>query len=188
VTAVSDGPIEPASVRFGRLAIGVIAPIAVAGAAYALWWISDRLVVIGPLDRASFGWVVVIPVWLSTPIVAGLAWRALERPEVAIAAATVGGIVGAIAAALFWRSVSAIDCAYGATHAATDWVVPSLLIGSAVGGGVALGGLLATSEFRRGRRGRAAILAPAASLALLFLAAVIAVGVSLGPGCQRPPL
>lgn len=42
-------------------------------------WISERLFYIGPLDRATFGWVVVIPVWISAPIVAGFAWPLLPQ-------------------------------------------------------------------------------------------------------------
>ncbi|MBA2373099.1 MAG: hypothetical protein H0V74_02700, partial [Chloroflexi bacterium] len=44
-----------------RVAWGTAVPLALVALAYALWWLSDRLGYIGPLDRAAFGWAVVIP-------------------------------------------------------------------------------------------------------------------------------
>jgi hypothetical protein len=37
--------------------VSIGAPLAGAAAAYLLWWISDRLLVIGPFDRAAWGWL-----------------------------------------------------------------------------------------------------------------------------------
>ena len=45
----------------GRLVLAALLPLAVLGVVYAIWWISDRLVIIGPIDRATFGWLVVVP-------------------------------------------------------------------------------------------------------------------------------
>ncbi len=72
--------------RAARL-FALIAPVLVVGAAYALWWISDRLLYVGPLDRAQFGWLVVVPTLLAAPVVAGVAWAGLdERPAIGAAA------------------------------------------------------------------------------------------------------
>jgi hypothetical protein len=66
-----------------RFLVAAAAPLAIVALAYALWWISDRLLDIGPLDRAAFGWAVVIPIWLAAPIVAGFIWSRLSRLEAA---------------------------------------------------------------------------------------------------------
>jgi hypothetical protein len=38
--------------------IGVAASLAAVALVYLVWWISDRLVFIRPVDRATFGWLV----------------------------------------------------------------------------------------------------------------------------------
>ena len=38
-----------------RIVVGAVLPLVVAGIAYLLWWISDRILYVGPLDRAAFG-------------------------------------------------------------------------------------------------------------------------------------
>ena len=184
VEPVGDPAGEPA-VRF---ALGVAAPIAVASLAYALWWISDRLLYVGPIDRAAFGWAVVIPLWVSTPIAAGFVWNRLTRRGSALAAVVVGAVVSGAAAALFWRAVAHPSCEFGATRAPIDWVLPSLLVGVVIGGGLAVSGLLAATLVRRGRPWRAAVLGAGTEVVLVFAAIVSAGVVLIGPGCQRPPL
>ncbi len=71
VRTVSDrGPVPGQAIRLG---LGIAAPFGVVALAYALWWISDRLLYIGPFDRVSFGRAVVVPVWVMTAVVAGAA-------------------------------------------------------------------------------------------------------------------
>ena len=41
-------------------------------AAVGVWWVSDRLLSIGPFDRATVGWAVVVPLLALAPGVAGL--------------------------------------------------------------------------------------------------------------------
>ena len=55
--AVLSGGSSPATQV--RLAIAMLTPLVGVALAYGLWWISDRLLYIGPLDRATFGWLVV---------------------------------------------------------------------------------------------------------------------------------
>jgi hypothetical protein len=169
-----------------RFAIGLIVPLAIVGLAYVLWWISDRLVVVGPLDRAAFGWVVVIPVWLSAPIAAGLAWHRLTARRALVAALGVGATVSAVAALLFWQSVAHPDCATGTIRAPIDWVLPALAVGSVVGAGLVVSGLLATAQFRGGRPWRAVFLGGGAELALVFVAVLTAVLFLVEPACQWP--
>jgi len=53
------GTVDPIGRPAGWLSLGfvagVVAPLAVAAAAYVLWWVSDQLLYIGPFDRAAFG-------------------------------------------------------------------------------------------------------------------------------------
>src|SRR5437773_887043 len=55
----------------GRFFVGVAVPLALVVLAYFLWQVSDRLLYIGPLDRAAFEWSVVIPIWIGAPVAAG---------------------------------------------------------------------------------------------------------------------
>jgi hypothetical protein len=171
-----------------RLGFAVATPLAVIALAYALWSISDRLLYIGPLDRATFGWTVVVPVWVSAPIAAGLAWGRLAVREGLVAAIVVGTAISIAAAALFWQAVAYPACDYGAVRAPTDWVPPSLLVGMVVGAGVAASGLVAAAFVRAGRPWRAAALGGGAELTLLFVAILTAAAVLTVPVCQRPPL
>jgi len=41
--------------------------------ALAIWFVSDRFVVIGPFDRATIGWAVVLPLLAIAPGAAALA-------------------------------------------------------------------------------------------------------------------
>lgn len=168
--------------------MAVAAPVAVVALTYALWWISDQLLYVGPLDRAAFGWAVVIPVWVSTPVVAGFAWHGLTRRDSRVAALVVGAVISGVTAILYWQAVAYPPCEYGATRAPGDWVLPSIVIGVVVGGGLAVSGLLATSQVRSGHRWRAAILGAGAELGMVFVAILTAGIILIGPGCQRPPL
>jgi hypothetical protein len=169
-----------------RFVVGFVVPPGIVALAYLLWWISDRLVNIGPLDRAAFGWVVVIPVWLSAPIVAGLVWQRLTPRQALEAAFAVGGLVSVIAALLFWQSVAYPDCATGAIRAPIEWFLPAVIVGWMVGAGLIVSGLLATAQFRAGRPWRAVLFGGGAEL-VLVLGAVLATAVFLiGPACQRP--
>ena len=49
----------------GRVALGVAVPLVLLALVYALWWVSNELLYVGPLDRAAFGWSVVIPLWIA---------------------------------------------------------------------------------------------------------------------------
>src|SRR3954454_5696213 len=134
---------EPApSSLSGRRPWAVALPIGTLGLAYALWWMSDRLVNVGPLDRAQFGWLVVVPVWLSAPIVAGYAWRCIEPRRLAVSAVVVGLVIAGIAADLLWQSTASPDCTFGTAVAPADLVGPSVLFGLTVGGGLVAAGLV----------------------------------------------
>jgi hypothetical protein len=168
-----------------RLLSSVFVPLAVTGLAYALWAISDRVLVIGPFDRATFGWFVVIPVWLAAPVAAGFTWRSLSRSESRSAALIVSTVLTMIAAGLFWQATAFPDCEFGAVRGPIDWLIPSLVLGAVIGGGLGVSGLVATNFARRGQRWRAVLAGAGAELAMVFVAILVATLDIIGPGCQR---
>jgi len=176
----------PRPTRSHLLLIGVAAPLATAGLAYLLWWISDRLVVVGPLDRASFGWMVVVPTWLAAPVVAGFAWRPIDERTAWAVAGVVGTVMAGLSTVLLWRSVAFPPCGTGPIHTPPEMVLPSLVVGAVVGAGFAASGLV-SAHYARERRVVAAVGLGATFQLLMSTAAIfVAVGTILGPACQRP--
>lgn len=171
-----------------RFMVAVAVPLGLAALPYALWWISDRLVTIGPLDRAAFGWAVVMPTWIVAPVAAGFVWGRLSPRGGVLAATFVGLSISGIAAALFWLSVAYPDCSTGDIHTPGDWILPSLALGLAIGGGFVISGLIATSFLREGHRLRAVLLSGGAGVLMASVAIAIAVVILVlsGPACQRP--
>lgn len=169
----------------GVLAVGV--PLAVGGAAYGLWSLSDRLVQIGPLDRASFGWLVVVPLWAAAPTAAGFAWRRLSSAAQSTVATICGLVVGSVVAALFWLAVSSPGCQFGPSRPAQEWWGPALEVGLLIGGGFAVAGVVATRFVAAGRPWLALLVGATiqfgiAALAIFLFYSQMAFGV-----CQRPP-
>jgi hypothetical protein len=189
MASTNVGPVQrPAGGQAVRFWLGVVVPLSVVVVAYGLWWISDRLLYIGPLDRATFGWVVVVPVWASAPIAAAFAWRGLSEGRTAGAALVVGCATAAAAALLFWLAGAHPDCQFGATRLASDWILPSLIVGAVIGAGPPVSGLMAVALLRNGHPWRAALLGFAAELALVFVAIIVAGTVLMGSisNCNRP--
>ena len=142
----------------------------------------------GPFDRAVLGWAVVIPLWVAAPVAAGFAWRGLTRRGSQLAALVLGAAVSGGAAVLFWQAAAYPNCEFGAFRAPTDWVLPSLILGMVIGGGLAASGLLASRLVREGRPWRAAVLGAGTQVVVVFAAILVAGAVLLGPACQRPPV
>jgi uncharacterized membrane protein YedE/YeeE len=103
-----------------------------------------------------------------------------------IAAVVVGTVIAGVAAVLFWQSVAYPDCAYGATHTPADWVLPSLVLGLVIGGGLAVSALLTSRFVHQGRPWRAVVLGAGTEIVMVFAAIIVAGMMLLGPGCQRP--
>jgi hypothetical protein len=166
--------------------LGVVAPLALLALAYGLWAISDRLVYIGPLDRAKFGWLVVFPVLASAPVAAGFAWRRLTQRGIAFAATLVGLSVAAASSALFWVSIAHPDCQI-ARMTQAETVGAALVVGLVVGGGYAVSGLLAAALIRREHRWWGTLLGAAAGFGMLWIAVFAAIAVlPVGGMCERP--
>ena len=167
-----------------RLALGIAVPLVIVALAWGLWWISDQLLYIGPLDRATFGWAVVIPIWLAAPVAAGFAWSRLSTRDGTLAALVVGIAIGLIAAAVFWQSVIHPDCV--PTRTPADWLLPSLLLGGSIGGGLAASALLSSRLVRQGRRLGAVIVGSGTEIVLVFATILFVAGPLLAvPGCDR---
>lgn len=188
VSSTLDSTQRPANGGIPRLALGVALPVADLAILYALWWVSDRLGQIGPLDRATFGWTVLAPLWVSVPVVAGLAWRRLPDRTSLTASLSFGAVAAASAPVLFMQSVVSPVCEFGATKAPSDWLLPSVLVGLVFGGGLAASGLATTRTFRQERPWRALIVGVTGGLVVAFAAILVAVVALVGPGCQRPPI
>ena len=185
-TSLDAATPQPRRAAWARVVIAAAAPLAAVALAYLLWWISDRLVVIGPLDRAAFGWLVVVPVWALTPTIAAYAWRALEGEETSLVAAAVGLVIAALAALLFWLAAAFLDCEFGAVRTPAEWILPSVIVGLVIGGGFAATCLLTVAVARRGRWWSALLVGAGSALALVFLAILVAAPFVMSGGCQRP--
>jgi hypothetical protein len=172
---------------WARVVIASAAPLAGVALAYLLWWISDRLVVIGPLDRAAFGWLVVVPVWALTPTLAAYAWRALDDEETWLVAAAVGLVIAALAALLLWLAGASPDCEFGPLRTPPEWILPSVIVGLVIGGGFAATCLVTVAVLRRGRWWSALLVGAGSALALVFLTIIVAAPFVMSAGCQRPP-
>jgi len=188
--AATQGGPRPQTVRetSAHLALGIAAPLATAAVAYALWFVSDRLRYIGPLDRAAFAWAVVVPVWVIAPVAAGFAWRRLTPRSTAVAAAAVGLIVGGVASALLWSALAYPNCEFGAIRSPIELVPASVFVGLVIGAGLSSSCLLAVALVRGGHPWWASLVGAGSGLALVFVALLAAAVVLLGPACQRPPL
>ncbi len=123
--------------------LAVLLPLAMLSLAYALWAISDRLLYIGTLDRAAFGWMVVMPVAWATPGVAGLVWSRLSRERRLLAAFVVGGSVAIVSGVLLANGIDQVGCAPVTSW--TDDLPRSLAVGVVVGAGPSLGAFVAAS-------------------------------------------
>jgi hypothetical protein len=170
-----------------RLLVALAAPLAGVALAYGLWWISDRLLVIGPLDRAAFGWLVVIPVWSLTPCLTALAWHRLGTRPRRLVATGVGLAMAAAVAVLYWLAVAFPDCQFGAVLSPAEWIAPAAIVGLVVGGGFAAIGLGTTALLCDGQRLVALLAGAGLALALVLLTVMVAFGLA-GPGACVPHL
>src|SRR5258705_6666108 len=81
--------------RSRSLATLVVAPSLLV-LAVAVWFVSDRLVTIGPFDRAKIGWAVVVPLLALAPGAAALAGSGSTGPGLARLVVAVPSLVSGI--------------------------------------------------------------------------------------------
>ena len=65
-------------------------------ASITVWAVSDRLVYVGPFDRAQVGWAVAVPLFLLAPVAAGLAARSVGTRLAMAVAATIAAAIAAL--------------------------------------------------------------------------------------------
>jgi len=126
-----------------------IAPLLVLGVAWVLWVVSDRLLWIGPLDRAAFGWLVVVPLLVLAVPLATEAWHGLDRRGRMVGALALAGSVAAVVATLFARALFETDCQYGMLVGPAEILVRSIGLGIAVGAAYGIGALVVSGIGRR---------------------------------------
>jgi len=172
-----------------KLVVGIAGPLSVIVLAYVLWWVSDRLLYVGPLDRAAFGWLVVMPVWLLSPAVAALLWRGLPPGRTTVVATAIGAVIAVATATLTWTSITSElgRCQFGPRTSAGELVVPMAILGLAVGAGWAASAHVGSAIVRSGWLWRGL----GAGIGLLVASTfVLIVGAGLAfmlfTGCNRP--
>lgn len=129
------------------LLVAVAIPLALLAVAYASWAISDRLLWIGPFDRAAFGWTFVMPIAWLAPGIAGLGWSRMPSARRRIAALIVGAAVAGVSGVLLAHSITFANCAPVVSW--IDNLPASLVIGAVIGAGPAGGALAAASVGQR---------------------------------------
>jgi hypothetical protein len=112
------------------------------------WAISDRLLWIGPLDRAAFGWLVVIPLLVLTTPVAADSWDGLDRRGRKAAGLALGASVAAVVATMLAGDRIAVDCQFGPALVGPVEVVVRSLVAGAVSGGAQVAAVLITQQVR----------------------------------------
>lgn len=156
-------------------------------ASLAAWAISDRLVVIGPFDRAQIGWAVVVPLFVLAPGVLSLAWQSAST------ARTGRGVLVALSAAIGVLAVGAlaltsvqIGCR---TVASPIDVIPSALPVGVVAALAFAVSVLIGAQFGKHGRMRAAVLVGGGT-AFVGLWATVAAFVVIfpAPSCAPVPM
>jgi hypothetical protein len=187
-----EAPIMTAAQRTGSgpsLAWAIAAPLGTLALAYAAWFISDRLLYVGPFDRAQFGWLVVIPMVSAAPVLAAVIWRGLDDARTLLAAAVVGLVIAATAATLFGVAIaqSATACQYGSRLSGLDMALGSALVGLVTGAGYAGSGAIGAIVMRIGHPWLGGTLAAMGGFVTLWAAAFAGFGVFGFVGiCNRP--
>jgi hypothetical protein len=125
----------------------IVASPVVLGVAWVLWAVSDRLLWIGPLDRAAFGWLVVLPLLVLTTPVAADTWDGLDRRGRIAAGLALGASVAAVLSALLAGDRLAVECQSGpALVGPVEVIARSLVAGTVAGAQVAA--VLITQQVR----------------------------------------
>jgi hypothetical protein len=169
----------------------VITPLAVLVLAFVLWMISDRLLYVGPFDRAQFGWLVVVPLLAAAPAIAGLAWQGMSNRRLLIAGVAVTGLVGVAAGTLLAAAIigERSGCLYGSRLSGVDIAFAAAVVGLVTGAGFGLSGLAATVLMRNRHPWLGGLAGALGGFAVLWIAVFAALG-SIGfvAICNRPPL
>jgi hypothetical protein len=165
--------------------LAAVVPLLVIAAAVALWWASDRIGQVGPFDKATFGWLFVVPIWAVSPAAAGFAWRGLEASARRRAAVVDGLFVGGIAGLALWLGVVTVDCQLGLARTPLEFMVPTAICGIATGAVFGFGLVAASAQAAAGHALRSVAVGVAVQLLLLAIIPTIAFIGFFGV-CARP--
>lgn len=168
--------------------LAVAAPLAVLAMAYGLWRFSDELLWIGPLDRAAFGWLVVVPFWATAPVAGAVASRTMSTRASALAGFTAAAAVAGPVALFVWQSVASPACPTGLIRSALEMMVPAIAIAAILGLGLGTAMFIGSEFWREGSRRAAVLSAVTIHLATSGLALALGPTFIIGPLCQRPPI
>jgi hypothetical protein len=167
--------------------VAVAGPLMVVAVSYGLWFVSDRLLYVGPFDRATFGWAVVMPIWFLSPAVAALLWRRLPDSGARTSAIIAAVVISAVAAWLLWIAFDPQACETGPRTSAAGLTLPSIFVGSVIGIGWAVCGLMGRAVARSGRPWQGALTSVALAVGHLILVLGAFTFVVIGHGgCNRP--
>ncbi len=141
-----------------------------------VWFVADRLGVIGPFDRAQITGAIALPLFLIAPGTLGVAAAQADTRRGRLALALVPVALGVLAVVGLMGTVAQVACRPVAGPA--DVLAPVLPVGLAV----ALAfGLPALTARRLAGRGTFVAVASAAALALLGAAVVLGVALAAFP-------
>ena len=172
---------KPAWIQ-GRAAV---VPLLAVAAAVAVWWASDRIGQVGPFDKATFGWLFVVPIWAVSPAAAGFAWRGLDATARRRAAVVDAIVVGGIAGLALWLGVVTVDCQLGLARTPLELMVPAAICGIVTGAVFGFGLVAASAQAAAGHVWRSVAVGVAVQLLLMAIIPTIAFIGFFGV-CARP--
>lgn len=173
--------------RDRRVGWAILAPLAVLAVAYGLWFLSDRLMVIGPLDRAAFGWAVAVPIGALAPMAAAVAWRELGEAATRLAVVALGLLLTVATTVLL--ALALAPSGLGARPAQAPVILVAGVIGTMGGVGWVSVARLSTGLLRGGHPWVALVVGALSSVVLLLLVALLVTSWAFGIcGCAPRPL
>ncbi len=175
------------NLRSGRWLPPMLASTVIIATAFVLWLVSDRLIWIGPLDRAAFGWAIVIPLWWMAPIVGGLLAADLDRGGQRIAATALFFVLAVGATIALLGETAFPDCEFGTHGEPLTYALRVPMVGALIGVGPPAVLLASAVARRRGGRVRAVAAGLAVGVVVTFATIVAAVSILSAPVCNRPP-
>jgi hypothetical protein len=116
-----------------RVTVGILAPIIMLGAALMIGLAVNYAGQIGPLNRATVSWIIVVPLIVLTPVVAGFLWRPMTGRAVLTTALIVAVVAVVTVAAFAWLSIVGAECSTERIISNAGAVMPALLIGLGCG-------------------------------------------------------
>jgi hypothetical protein len=177
----------PLAGRGRDISVGLLGPLALIAAANGLLVLGNAAIHVGPFDRATFGWLVPVPLWSVSPAAAAYLWRRLPTLTSAIEAVVIGTLLTVVATWFLYSSWASSDCQLGLNKSNAEFLGQIIPVGLVIGGGWAATAFLTRRLVLRGQPRLAAVLGTVGGFAIIFLAIGAAVLTNLFAGvCNRP--